>query len=101
MNWTNKYIVWSVFLISVIIIIIGVFGLLELGVGEEHDSLLDFTCEELETKDISYDGSGGRFVTDWASNNWVSDELINEAMIEKGCVSNETNKFHYKSLERL
>lgn len=67
------------------------------GKGEEKESLLDFTCEELEKGDISTDGKGGTFVTGMRFTGFgVDKERIKKAMIEKGCLLQEFDEFHYK-----
>ena len=66
--------------------IISILGLIGVGEGDEKESLLDFSCEEL-TKKISTDGRDGRFVTDWFSTQFVPKELKRDAQIVKGCIT--------------
>lgn len=88
--------------------IIGILFLISLwtgiGEGEEKESLLDFTCEELQKSKISSDGAEGRFVTDWGSEHWVDNILVEAAFIEKGCerynVTGEFDKFDYRAVKK-
>jgi len=63
--------------------------------GNEKDSLLDYSCYELENWKISREGTDGRFVKDWASHKWVDKELKEEAKEVKGCINKYVDKFHY------
>jgi len=87
---------YSIGIVFIIIIVLGGFGF---GEGEEKDSLLEFTCEELQSG-ISKDGADGRFVTDWFTfNEWVGKEIKREAEMVKGCIQEEDgfDKYHYKN----
>ncbi len=77
------------------IIVVQIFSI---GEGEPKESLLDFTCQELDDS-ISRDGPSGRYVTDFLSisGNWVDRALIREAQLQKGCVEFVgEDKFNYK-----
>ena len=95
--------------IAFIILALGVFlgAYFKIGQGEEKESLLDFTCEELKSGRISSDGTEGRFVTDWFGDGWVDDNLIIEAMIEKECIPppedpllGDFGKFDYRAVKK-
>ena len=75
-----------------LILCIGVsfVGFIGIGEGNEKESLLDFSYDELEGI-ISADGRDGRFVTDWFASNWVAKELKKEAQIARGCIIRTTS----------
>ncbi len=101
----NNKLYW-IFLGSGMIVFFVILYATSLGEGNEKESLLDFSCEELIVEQISTDGKGGRFVTDWGSANWVDDDLIYDAEVEKGCIPPpqqievEVNRFNYKSIKK-
>lgn len=82
-------------------LILGILILLNINEGEEKESLLNFTCEELSESKISTDGKDGMFVTDICSYQWVNDGLITRAYIKKDCENliqlEDLEEFNYKN----